>query len=43
MLPSIMSDVIVDAFGGAGNDNSRWAGDLSILNNGDPRMKKIDG
>ncbi|GFY99942.1 GYF domain-containing protein [Actinidia rufa] len=42
MLPSIMSDVIVDAFGGAVNDNSRWAGDLSILNNGDPRMKKID-
>ena len=43
MLPSIMSDEMVDAFGGAVNDNTRWAGDLSILNNADPTTKKIDG
>ncbi|GFZ21095.1 GYF domain-containing protein [Actinidia rufa] len=42
MLPSVMSDEMVDAFGGAVNDNTRWAGDLSILNNADPTTKRID-
>ncbi|XP_057485957.1 protein ESSENTIAL FOR POTEXVIRUS ACCUMULATION 1-like isoform X2 [Actinidia eriantha] len=42
MLPSIMSDEMVDAFGGSVNDNTRWAGDLSILKNADPTTKRID-
>ncbi|KAF7123693.1 hypothetical protein RHSIM_Rhsim12G0023200 [Rhododendron simsii] len=42
ILPSVMSDEVVDAFGRAVNNNTRWATVSSSLNNDDPKRKLKD-
>ncbi|XP_058195347.1 protein ESSENTIAL FOR POTEXVIRUS ACCUMULATION 1-like isoform X1 [Rhododendron vialii] len=42
MLPSVMSDEVVDAFGRAVNNDTRWASVSSSLDNEDPKTKLKD-
>ncbi|KAE9454761.1 hypothetical protein C3L33_13331, partial [Rhododendron williamsianum] len=42
ILPSVMSDEVVDAFGRAVNNNTRWATVSSSFNNDDPKRKLKD-
>lgn len=43
MLPSVMSDEVVDASGRAVNNDTRWASVSSSLDNEDPKTKLKDG